>query len=231
MTAGGCAPNSLDICRPMETGMSDHRIASLDDLSRAYPNPVAPASTFKEIDHVDANYAALIAASPFFVLATVGPEGLDCSPRGDLPGFVTVRDTKTLLIPDRKGNNRLDSLKNILFDDRIGMLFLIPGCGETLRVNGRAEISCDPELLSRFEMAGKLPASVMVVHVEAVYFQCSRAVVRAELWNAERQVDRRSLPSPGTILRDITARNAEVATFDGKTYDEALPGRVKATLY
>jgi PPOX class probable FMN-dependent enzyme len=203
----------------METGMSDHRIASLDDLSRAYPNPVAPASTFKEIDHVDANYAALIAASPFFVLATVGPEGLDCSPRGDLPGFVTVRDTKTLLIPDRKGNNRLDSLKNILFDDRIGMLFLIPGCGETLRVNGRAE------------MAGKLPASVMVVHVEAVYFQCSRAVVRAELWNAERQVDRRSLPSPGTILRDITARNAEVATFDGKTYDEALPGRVKATLY
>ena len=127
--------------------MSDHRIASLDDLARAYPNPIAPASTFKEIDHVDANYAALIAASPFFVLATVGPEGLDCSPRGDLPGFVTVRDAKTLLIPDRKGNNRLDSLKNILFDDRIGMLFLVPGCGETLRVNGRAAISCDPQFV------------------------------------------------------------------------------------
>ena len=211
--------------------MSDHRIASLDDLARAYPNPMAPASLFKEIDHVDANYAALIAASPFFVLATVGPEGLDCSPRGDLPGFVTVRDAKTLLIPDRKGNNRLDSLKNILFDDRIGMLFLIPGCGETLRVNGRAEISCDPELLSRFEMAGKLPASVMIIHVEAVYFQCSRAVVRAELWNPVRQVDRRNLPSAGTMLRDITARNAEVETFDGKAYDEALPARVKATLY
>ena len=211
--------------------MTAHRITSLDQLASLYPNPVAPASLLKEIDHVDANYAALIAASPFFVLATNGPDGLDCSPRGDQPGFVTVRDAKTLLIPDRKGNNRLDSLKNILFDDRIGMLFLIPGCGETLRVNGRAEISCDPELLSPFEMAGKLPASVMVVHVEAVYFQCSRAVVRAELWNAERQVDRRSLPSPGTILRDITARNAEVATFDGKTYDEALPGRVKATLY
>ena len=211
--------------------MSAHRIASLDALARAYPNPMAPASLFKEIDHVDENYAALIAASPFFVLATVGPEGLDCSPRGDLPGFVTVRDAKTLLIPDRKGNNRLDSLKNVLFDDRIGMLFLIPGCGETLRVNGRSEISCDPELCSQFEMAGKWPASVMIVHVEAVYFQCSRAVVRAELWNAERQVERASLPSTGTILRDITARNPAVETFDGKSYDEALPARVKATLY
>lgn len=211
--------------------MSDHRIATLDDLQRLYSNPVAPASVFKEIEHVDENYAALIAASPFFVLATVGPEGLDCSPRGDLPGFVTVRDARTLLIPDRKGNNRLDSLKNILFDDRIGMLFLIPGYGETLRVNGRAELSCDPELCTRFEMAGKLPVSVMIVHVEAVYFQCSRAVVRAELWNPERQVDKRTLPSPGTILRDITARNAAVETFDGKAYDEALPARVKATLY
>jgi PPOX class probable FMN-dependent enzyme len=211
--------------------MSDHRIASLDDLARAYPNPVAPASTFKEIDHVDANYAALIAASPFFVLATVGPEGLDCSPRGDLPGFVTVRDAKTLLIPDRRGNNRLDSLKNILFDPRIGMLFLIPGYGETLRVNGVASLSGDPELCAGFEMAGKLPACVIVVTVESAYFQCSRAVVRAELWNAERHVDRSSVPSAGTILRDITARNAAVETFDGEAYDKALPERVRATLY
>ncbi len=211
--------------------MSDHRIASLDDLARAYPGPSSPASLFKEIDHVDSNYGALIAASPFFVLATVGPEGLDCSPRGDLPGFVTVRDAKTLLIPDRKGNNRLDSLKNILFDDRIGMLFLIPGCGETLRVNGRAELSCDPALCAEFEMAGKLPASVMIVHVEAVYFQCSKAVVRSELWNQARQVERASLPSAGTILREITARNAAVETFDGAAYDKALPERVKATLY
>jgi PPOX class probable FMN-dependent enzyme len=215
----------------METGMSDHRIASLDDLARAYPNPSSPASLHKELDHVDANYAALILASPFFVLATVGPEGLDCSPRGDLPGFVTVRDAKTLLIPDRKGNNRLDSLKNILFDNRIGMLFLIPGCGETLRVNGRAELSCDPELCGGFAMEGKAPASVMIVHVEAVYFQCSKAVVRSGLWNPERQIDRRDLPSPGTMLRDITARNAQIATFDGEAYDKALPERVKATLY
>ena len=106
-----------------------------------------------------------------------------------MPGFVTVRDAKTLLIPDRRGNNRLDSLKNILFDDRIGMLFLIPGYGETLRVNGTATLSADPELCARFEMAGKLPACVIVVAVESVYFQCSRAVVRADLWNPAKHVD------------------------------------------
>ncbi|SEL63314.1 hypothetical protein SAMN04515666_104518 [Bosea lupini] len=209
--------------------MTPHRITSLDQLAVVYPNPVAPASVIKEIDHVDANYGALIAASPFFVLATNGPEGLDCSPRGDQPGFVTVSDAKTLLIPDRRGNNRIDSLKNLLSDNRIGMLFLIPGYGETLRVNGTAVLSTDPGLCARFEMAGKLPACVMVVTVEAAYFQCSRAVVRADLWNPAVQVDKRSLPSAGTILRDISARATEA--FDGDAYDKALPERVKATLY
>lgn len=206
-------------------------ITSLEDLAALYPSPAAPASLAKEIDHVDENYAALITASPFFVLATNGPDGLDCSPRGDQPGFVIVRDAKTLLIPDRRGNNRLDSLKNILFDPRIGMLFLVPGHGETLRVNGTASLSSDPELCGRFEMAGTLPACVIVVTVESVYFQCSRAVVRAELWNSDRHVDRRMVPSAGTILRDITARDAAVETFDGDAYDKALPERVKATLY
>lgn len=211
--------------------MSQHQITSPDQLAALYPNPIAPASIAKEIDHVDANYAALIAASPFFVLATNGPDGLDCSPRGDQPGFVTVRDAKTLLIPDRRGNNRLDSLKNILFDPRIGMLFLIPGYGETLRVNGVASLSGDPELCRRFETAGKLPACVIMVTVESVYFQCSRAVVRAELWNPAKHVARGVVPSAGTILRDITARDAAVETFDGEAYDKALPERVKATLY
>jgi hypothetical protein len=211
--------------------MPDHSITSLDALSALYPNPVAPASIAKEIDHIDANYAALIAASPFCLLATTGPEGLDCSPRGDKPGFVMVRDAKTLLIPDRKGNNRLDTLKNILFDDRIGMLFLVPGYGETLRVNGRATLSSDPELCGQFEMAGKLPACVIVVKVEAAYFQCSRAVVRADLWNPAAHVDRRTLPSAGQILQSITARSESIETFDGEAYDKALPERVKATLY
>lgn len=211
--------------------MPDHTLTSLDDLAALYPNPIAPASVAKEIDHVDANYAALIAASPFFVLATNGPDGLDCSPRGDMPGFVRLRDAKTLLIPDRRGNNRLDSLKNILFDNRIGMLFLIPGYGETLRVNGIATLSSDPELCAGFAMAEKLPACVIVVAVESVYFQCSRAVVRADLWNPAVQVDKRSLPSAGQILRGITEKNDKVETFDGEAYDKALPERVKATLY
>lgn len=211
--------------------MVGDRIASSEDLADAYPNPVSPASLFKEIDHVDENYAALISASPFVVLATVGPEGLDCSPRGDAPGFVTVRDSKTLLLPDRRGNNRLDSFRNILSDNRIGMLFLIPGYGQTLRVNGNAELSCDPDLRAQFEVAGKQPASVMIIHVEKVFFQCSRAVLRAELWNPERRTGKLDLPSAGTILRDITARNEEIATFDGHAYDAALPGRIKATLY
>lgn len=211
--------------------MTDHSITSLETLAARYRSPVAPASIAKEIDHVDENYAALIAASPFMVLATNGPEGLDCSPRGDLPGFVTVRDAKTLLIPDRKGNNRLDSLRNILSDPRIGMLFLIPGYGETLRVNGTATLSTDPELCAHFEMAEKLPACVIVVHVEQVYFQCSRAVVRADLWNPAKHADRHELPTAGQILREITARNEAIETFDGAAYDKALPERVKATLY
>lgn len=211
--------------------MAGDRIASPEDLAGAYPSPLSPASLFKEIDHVDENYAALISASPFVVIATAGPDGLDCSPRGDEPGFVTVRDSKTLMIPDRRGNNRLDSFRNILSDNRIGMLFLIPGYGETVRVNGRAELSCDPDLCAQFVAAGKQPASVMIVHVEKVFFQCSRAVVRAELWNPERHVDKRTLPSAGKILRDITARNETIETFDGQAYDAALPARVKATLY
>lgn len=211
--------------------MADHLVTSLEALARLYPNPPAPASLAKAIDHVDENYAALIAASPFMVLATSGPDGLDCSPRGDKPGFVTVRDAKTLLIPDRKGNNRLDSLRNILFDPRIGMLFLIPGHGETLRVNGTATLSCDPGLCEALAMAGKPPASVIVVHVAQVYFQCSRAVVRADLWNAAMRSAPGSLPSAGTMLHDITARDAGLETFDGAAYDAALPARVKASLY
>ena len=211
--------------------MTTHRITSPEQLAALYPNPIAPASLIKEIDHIDANYRALIAASPFFVLATNGPDGLDCSPRGDLPGFVAVSDAKTLLIPDRRGNNRLDSLKNLLSDNRVGMLFLIPGYGETLRVNGRATLSSDPGLCGQFEMAGKLPACVIVVKVEAAYFQCSRAVVRGDLWNPGKHVDRRTLPSAGQILQGITERNAAIETFDGEAYDKALPERVKATLY
>ena len=180
----------------------------------------------KEIDHVHPHYRAMIEASPFMVMATSGPDGLDVSPRGDPPGFVVVENERTLLIPDRRGNNRTDSLGNLIADPRIALLFLIPGVGETLRVNGRAEISVEPDLLARFPAQGKLPRSVIVVHVERVYFQCPKALVRSDLWNPAKHVERRSLPSSGTILGDITR-----GRVGGPEYDAAYPERLKATIY
>jgi PPOX class probable FMN-dependent enzyme len=181
----------------------------------------------KEIGYIHPHYRAMIEASPFMVLATSGPEGLDCSPRGDPAGsFVHVVDDKTLLIPDRRGNNRIDSLRNIIRDGRVALLFLIPGVGETLRVNGRATISVAPELIGRFEFRGTLPRSVIVVRAESVYFQCPKAIVRSELWNPDKHVSRKSLPSTGTILADITA-----GTVGGEQYDREYPERLRSTIY
>jgi PPOX class probable FMN-dependent enzyme len=194
-------------------------------LVALYGVPSGAALT-KEVGYIHPHYRAMIAASPFMVLATCGPDGLDASPRGDAPGFVAVADEKTLLIPDRRGNNRADSLKNLISDPRVALLFLIPGVGETLRVNGRAEISVDPDLLARFPAQGKLPRSVIVVHVETVYFQCQKALVRSDLWNPEKRIDRKALPSTGTILADISR-----GELDGETYDREYPERLKATLY
>jgi PPOX class probable FMN-dependent enzyme len=194
-------------------------------LRSLYGEPSEPAIT-KEIDYVHPHYRAMIEASPFMVMATSGPDGLDVSPRGDPAGFVVVEDERTLLIPDRRGNNRADSLNNLIADPRIALLFLIPGVGETLRVNGRAEISIDPVLLERFPAQGKLPRSVIVVHVERVYFQCPKALVRSDLWNPAKHVERRSLPSSGTILGDISR-----GSIDGPQWDAAYPERLKATIY
>lgn len=194
-------------------------------LAALYGAPM-PASLAKEIDHVDAHYAALIAASPFCAIASSGPGGLDVSPRGDGPGFVAVADPKTLLLPDRRGNNRADTLKNIVADPRVALLFLVPGVGETLRVNGTARISIDADLCRRFAMDGKPARSVVVVAVERVYFQCARAVVRADLWNPAKHVARASLPSTGTIL-ETHAKGA----IDARTYDAELPKRLANELY
>ncbi|HVY15740.1 MAG TPA: pyridoxamine 5'-phosphate oxidase family protein [Rhodopila sp.] len=186
-----------------------------------------PAALAKEIDYIHPHYRAMIEASPFMVLATVGPEGLDCSPRGDPVGsFIQVPDEKTVLIPDRRGNNRIDSLRNIVRDDRVALLFLIPGVGETLRINGRAVISTAPSLTGRFPINGTLPRSVIVVTAESVYFQCPKALVRSDLWNPAKQINRRSLPSTGTMLAAITR-----GSLDGEAYDKAYPERLKATIY
>ena len=209
----------------MDTLNEAHQITDVAALERLYGAP-AGASVEKELNYINPHYRAMIAASPFVVLATGSPDGLDTSPRGDAAGFVTVEDGKTLLIPDRRGNNRVDSLRNIIANPQVALLFLIPGVGETLRVNGRAIISTAPALLERFGVDGKLPRSVIVVHVDTVFFQCSRAIWRSKLWDPAQHIERSSLPSLGTMIGDISQ-----ARINGAAYDRGLYERLKAELY
>ncbi len=201
------------------------RITRIEELEARY-GAVAPPSLTKVADHIHPAYRPFIEASPFVALATSGPEGLDVSPRGDPAGFIHIEDEKTLLLPDRRGNNRIDSLRNILHDPHVALLFLLPGIGETLRVNGVAEIRTDPALLRRFALNDQLPKTVLRITVRSVFFQCSRAVIRAKLWDAATHIDRQSLPSTGTILAMLSQ-----SAIDGEAYDAALPDRLKNTLY
>jgi PPOX class probable FMN-dependent enzyme len=200
-------------------------ITNVEQLETIYGFP-NDASTVKVADRVTPPYRLLIEKSPFAVLATSGPEGLDCSPRGDLAGFVRVHDDKTLMIPDRRGNNRIDSLRNVVRDPRVALLFLIPGSGNTLRVNGRAHLTIAPDLLKTFKMEGKTPRTVMVMTVEEIYFQCARAIVRADLWNPDKRVDPGTLPTPGQILASMS--NNKVG---GETYDREWPERARQTMW
>jgi len=201
-------------------------IDSLEALEALYTPAPAAASTVKVADRITPHYRALIEASPFLALATAGPEGLDCSPRGDRPGFVRIQDERTLILPDRRGNNRIDSLRNVVRDPRVALMFLIPGSGTTFRVNGRAAVSADLELLESFAIDGKAPRTCLVVTVVEAYFQCARAIVRSGLWNAESQVDPAALPSPGAMLAAISGD-----TVGGERYDKAWPERAAATLW
>lgn len=205
--------------------ISPTHIITDEHTLRALYDAVNPTSLLKELDHVSADYAKFIAASPLVIISTVGPEGVDCSPRGDPAGFVEVADEKTLLIPDRRGNNRLDSLRNIVRDPRVALLFLVPGVGETMRVNGRASLSTDPALTQRFTMQGKKPRSVIVVTVDACYPQCQKALARSKLWDASQHVDRKSLPTVGEMMQRLDSG------FDGKAYDAEYPERMKMTIY
>ena len=200
-------------------------ITTIEQLEAIYGYP-NDASTVKVADRVTPAYRILINQSPFAVLATCGPEGLDCSPRGDLPGFVRVDDERTLMMPDRRGNNRVDSLRNIVRDPRIALLFLIPGSGSTLRVNGRAYVSADADLLASFRMDGKAPRTVIVMTVDEIYFQCARAIVRSDLWNPDKRVDPRSLPTPGQILAEMSDNRV-----GGEDYDRAWPERARQSLW
>lgn len=215
-------------------------ISSIADLEALYGIP-GPASLVKVSPVITAQYRALIEASPFCGLATVGPEGLDCSPRGDSPrsdsprsdapenglsGLVRIEDESTLLIPDRRGNNRIDSLRNIVRDPRVALMFLIPGSGTTLRINGKAHISAAPDLLDSFAVEGQAPRSVIVIKVAEIYFQCARAIVRADLWNPAKHIEPASLPTPGDILAEQSSGDV-----GGKPYDEAWPERAKTSMW
>jgi PPOX class probable FMN-dependent enzyme len=202
-----------------------HLVTGIEALERLYGEPYGP-SLAKETDRITPQYRAFIEAAPFFALASGGPGGMDCSPRGDAPGFVRVHDEKTLLVPDRRGNNRIDTLRNIVHDPRVALLFLIPGCGETIRVNGHAAISVDPELAQSFVVNGKAPSTVIIVAVDRIYYQCSKAIVRSKLWDPSCHVDRKSLPSAGTILDALTD-----GKLGGAAHDLNAPERIKATLY
>ena len=199
-------------------------VTSEAELEAIYGQPAGPA-VIKEIDHISEHYRRFIETSPFVVLATAGPEGLDCTPRGDPPGFVRVVDRRTVMLPDRRGNNRIDTLRNIVRDPRIALLFLIPGIGRTLRLNGRAAISINRELCESFTMEGKVPRSVIVVTADSVYTQCPKALVRSHLWNASRHLDESSLPSSGTMMKALQQ------DFDADAYDRNYPQRLKETIY
>ncbi|MBB4569774.1 pyridoxamine 5'-phosphate oxidase family protein [Rhizobium leucaenae] len=199
-------------------------ITSVEELNEFYGG-TSEASIAKVTSALTPLYRRMIEVSPFVALATVGPEGLDCSPRGDLGGVVRVQDDKTLLLPDWRGNNRVDSLANIVRDPRIALMFLIPGSNTTMRLNGRAVVSIEESLLASFEMEGKHPRSVVVITIDEVYFQCARAVMRAELWKQETFVDPASLPTPGMLLK------AAKGDFDQETYDREWPARAAKSMW
>ena len=200
-------------------------ITTVEELEALYGQP-GQTSLVKEVDRIIPEYAAFISASPFVALATVGPEGMDCSPRGDLSDVVRIADEKTVMLPDRHGNNRTDSLRNIIRDGRVALLFLVPGSTTAMRINGRATISVDAELCASFAVEGKAARSVTIVTVDAVYFQCARAIKRANLWDPERKSLAEGLPTPGQML----ARTSR-GDIDGAAYDAEWPGRAAKTMW
>ncbi len=197
-------------------------------LEEIYGQPVE-RSLWKEIDHINEHYRQFIEASPFLILATYGDKGIDCSPRGDLAGFVQVKDKNTLLLPDRKGNNRLDSLRNIVSNNHVGLIFLIPNAGETIRVSGRAEILIDDELCQSFSIKGKPASSILSIKVEKAYFQCQKAIARSALWDPSNYLDRKELPTAGQMAKYFSAEKG--IEFDGDAYDRGYPEHMKKTIY
>jgi len=196
--------------------MSNYIISDVQKLRKIYPEAKGVAAQ-KQLSALDRHCRHFIAHSPFLVLGTAG----DVSPKGDDPGFVQIVDDNTLIIPDRKGNNRMDSLENILDNPSVGILFMIPGIDETLRVNGRAEVTVDPDILQPLAINGRTPASAIVVHVEEAYLHCAKALKRSHLWSEEAQVPKGTIPPAGRMFADQVG--ADPASLE-KTYDDHIKG-------
>jgi PPOX class probable FMN-dependent enzyme len=209
---------------------ADEVITSQEGLRARFRAP-SELSLRKELDHLDHNCRRFIALSPFLCLATTDQDGrLDNSPRGDAPGFVQVQDERTLLIPDRPGNNRLDSLTNIVHNPQVGLLFFIPGVTEMLRVNGRARIVTSPELLARFTVNDRAPAVAILVTTQEVFLHCSKALIRSRLWQEDAKVDRKAaLPSLGQMIAEVLDRQPAPATV--AEYDAQITKNIKEELY
>lgn len=207
--------------RPTPPGL----VSDIAVLEGLYGSP-GSASLAKVSDRLTPPYRAWLSASPFFALGSVGAGGLDVSPRGDAGSAVTILDDRTLLIPDRRGNNRIDSLRNIVADPRVACLFMIPGVNECLRINGRAAISIDADLCQSFVMEGQSPRSVIWLEIDEVYFQCARALIRSDLWVKAALGRPDGIPTAG----QMTA-GASNGAEGGPSYDAALPERQRRTLW
>lgn len=204
------------------------KIESLEQLESIYGQAVAP-SLWKEVDYIDDHYRRFIEKSPFLILATCGGKGMDCSPRGDPPGFVRVVNPSTIQIPDRRGNNRLDSLRNIVDNPNVGVIFLVPNVGEAIRVSGRAEILLDEELCRSFSINDKPAKSVISITVTKAYYQCQKAIARSSLWDSSSYIKRDELPTAGQMAKHFAA--AHGVDFDGDSYDKNYPEHLKKTIY
>ncbi|HEY2787925.1 MAG TPA: pyridoxamine 5'-phosphate oxidase family protein [Gaiellales bacterium] len=199
-------------------------IASESELRALHSAPTGRAVR-KELDRLDRHCRRFIALSPFLVMATADADGrLDATPRGGDPGFVEVADDRTLLVPDRPGNNRLDSLTNLTERPEVGLLFMIPGVDETLRVNGAAELRTEPGLVQRFQVGKRPPAIVISITVRQAYLHCAKALMRSRLWNPDARVDRAELPTMGEMMRD----HAGSATVESQA---AMVERYREQLY
>ena len=197
-------------------------VTTLEGLDAIYETPAERVVT-KQTDHITAPGRAFIAASPFLIMATAGEAGIDCSPKGDGPGFVQLLDDHTLLIPDRPGNNRIDGMKNIIANPAVGIIFMVPGANETYRVNGCANISVDPAFLSRFLVHQKQPRAVIVVTVEEAFSHCPKAFVRSKLWQAGTAGRPDGVPTLGSFaaFRD-GGDEAYAAKYDAE-YEKRIP--------